>query len=158
MRKSTIFISAALTTMMLVMLFGVVSAYQTITSSVNSIQTNPDSVPQQQLVSNVAAQPTAVPTLPAQLTAEQAAQLAAQTIGRTDLYSVETTTWNGLQAYLVTFSSGDLVYVSPEGQILEITKIQPAVVTISNVSSRGGNSRNNGGGEHESNEHEGGDD
>jgi len=152
MRKSTIFISIALTTMMLVMLFGVVSAYQTITSSVNSIQTDPQSVSQQLPVSNVVAQPTDIPTIPTQLTPQQAAQFAALTIGRTDLYSVESTTWNGLQAYLVTFSSGDLVYVSPEGQILEITKVQPTVVTISNNGGGGG------GQEHENNEHEGGDD
>ncbi len=142
--------------MMLVMLFGVVSAYQTITSSVNSIQADPQSVSQQLPVSNVVALPTVIPTIPTQLTPQQAAQMAALTIGRTDLYSVETSTWNGLQAYLVTFSSGDLVYVSPEGQILEITKIQPTVVTINSK----GNNRGGGGGgeEHENDEHEGGDD
>jgi hypothetical protein len=121
------------------------------------VQTDPQLVSQQPPVSNVVAQPTFIPTLPTQLTPQQAAQVAALTIGRTDLYSVETSTWNGLQAYLVTFSSGDLVYVSPEGQILEITKIQPAVVTISNNGGRGGGG-GDGSDEHEDDEHEGDDD
>ena len=63
------------------------------------------------------------------MTPEQASQLAAQVIGRTDLYSVETSKLNGVDAYLVTFSSGDLVYVSLTGQILSITKLP--VVTVS---------------------------
>lgn len=160
MRKSTIFISAALTTMMLVMLFGVVSAYQTITNSVNAIQADPLLASQQQPISNAAAQPSVIPTIPTQLTPQQAAQIAALTIGRTDLYSLETTTWNGSQAYLVTFSSGDLVYISPEGQILEITKIQPTVVTISNNGGGGGRGGGEGGGgeDHENDEHEDDDD
>ncbi len=159
MRKSTLFISVALTTMMLVMLFGVVSAYQSITKNpVTTVQAIPRMVSQQQPVSNQVVQPTVVPTVQTQLTAEQAAQLAAKTIGRTDLYSVESTTWNTQQAYLVTFSSGDLVYVSLEGQILEITKIQTTLIsTTSNGGSPSGNgnSRNKGGGE---GEHESGDD
>lgn len=137
MRKSTPFISAALTTFMLVMLFGVVSAYQTVMRT-NSQPTAESFAPvvQQPVsgVSDVASPPP--PAQIAQFTPEQAAQFAAKVIGRTDLYSVEVTMWNGVQAYLVTFSSGDLVYVSPSGQILAITQLQ----TFSTSSSRGSGS------------------
>lgn len=44
--------------------------------------------------------------------------LASEFLGRTDAYSVELAQYNGLQAYKVTFLSGDVVYVSLDGQIL----------------------------------------
>ncbi|MCJ7431957.1 MAG: hypothetical protein MUO77_00570 [Anaerolineales bacterium] len=161
MRKSTLFISAALTTFLLVMLFGVVSAYQAVMKSnpVNVSTAVP--VAQQQPVSVVEPASTLAPTSQAApVTPEQAAQLAAQILGRTDLYSVETSSLNGVDAYLVTFSSGDLVYVSLTGQILSITQLP--VFTASSGGGGGdggGNGGSNGGGEHESDgEHEGGDD
>jgi hypothetical protein len=159
MRKSTLFVSAALTTFMLVMLFGVVSAYQAMTKT-NPANVTP--VTQQQPISSVVEPaPTLVPTSQAApVTPEQAAQLAAQVINRTDLYSVETSKLNGVDAYLVTFSSGDLVYVSLTGQILSITQLP--VFTASSGgggSRRGGGGGSGGGGEHEGgDEHEGGGD
>lgn len=163
MRKSTLFISAALTTFMLVMLFGVVSAYQTVMRT-NSTLLKPEStqpISQQQPAPGpvgVIPGTDALPAQPALLTPEEAAQLAAQVMGRTDLYSVETATWNGVQAYLVTFSSGDLVYVSPTGQILAITKLQ--TYTTNAARGGGGHGGEGGGGEHEGSEqeHEAGDD
>jgi hypothetical protein len=151
MRKSTLFISAALTTFMLAVLAaGVASAYQTVINKTDSL-TSQSQQAQQQPVSGVAdTLPVTASAQATSLTPEQAAQLAAQVIGRTDLYSVETTTLNGAQAYLVTFSSGDLVYVSPTGQILSITKLQ--ALSTSATSGGGGKPRDdkNGGG------HEGG--
>ena len=156
MRKSALFISAALTTFVLVILVTVVSAYQTITqpSLVNAPQPV-EAAQQQQPIANL---PPADSTQAAILTAEQVAQIASQAIGRNDVYSVESTTWNGLQAFLVTFGSGDLVYVSPTGQILEITKLQPQVVTTGGGSRRDdkNNNGNNGGSEREGGEHESG--
>ncbi len=71
-----------------------------------------------------------IPTAGAFLTPEEAAALAAQVIGRTDLYSVETALYNEVvSAYLVTFTSGDLVYVSLDGQILSIGKLAPTYVS-----------------------------
>ena len=165
MRKSTLFVSAALTTFMLVMLFGVVSAYQAMTKTNPANVGNVAPVAQQQPVSDVVeSAPALVPTSQAApVTPEQAAQLAAQVISRTDLYSVETSKLNGVDAYLVTFSSGDLVYVGLTGQILSITKLP--VFTAS--SGGGGGGRHSGGGapasssggEHEGDGgHEGGDD
>lgn len=158
MRKSTLFISAALTTFVLVVLAGVVSvsAYQAATNKTNTLASQPQT--QQQPVS-VDLIPTTVSTQVAVLTPEQAAQMAAQVIGRTDLYSVETSTWNGEQAYLITFSSGDLVYVSPTGQILAITKLPTFSTSApSGGGGGGGNGGGSEGGEHDSGEHESGDD
>ena len=45
------------------------------------------------------------------LTPEQAAMLVAQILGRSDLLSVETSTFNNASAYLVKFTNGDQAYV-----------------------------------------------
>jgi hypothetical protein len=159
MRKSTLFISAALTTFMLAILFGVASAYQNIVKSTQpmAVQTQP---PAAEMVSAPI-----IPTQATTITPEAAATLASQVINRTDLFSAEVTQLDGVDAYLITFSSGDLVYVSMDGKILSISKI--AVTVVAQASHRGsGNNQNSSaapavpapGGEHESSEHEGGDD
>jgi hypothetical protein len=143
MRKSTLFISAALTTFMLAVLFGVASAYQNVIKSTGAV-----SQPTTSAVTENISLPQAAASS-ATYTPEQAADLAAKVIGRTDLYSVETADLNGVSAYLVTFSSGDLVYVSPQGQILSIvsaaltaTAVPPVVVSGAPSPAR----RNNNGG------------
>jgi hypothetical protein len=151
MRKSTLFISAALTAFMLAVLFGVVSAYQNVVKPTQPMaaQTQPSAV---EVVS--------APLMPAQaanITPEAAAALASQVINRTDLFSVEITQLDGVDVYLVTFSSGDLVYVSLDGQILSISKMPVEIINQPIPRSSGGNNgsqTNNGGG----GEHEGGDD
>jgi hypothetical protein len=167
MRKSTLFISASLTTFVLVVLAGVVSvsAYQAAINKTDASASQSQAQTQQQPVS-VDLVPTAVAGQATVLTPEQSAQMAAQVIGRTDLYSVETSTWNGEQAYLVTFSSGDLVYVSPNGQILSISRLQTFSTGAPSGGGNGGGHRDDNGGsdgggsggEHESSSHEGGDD
>jgi len=160
MRKSTLFISVVLTTFMLAVLYGVVSAYQSIVSSTEA----------------TAAQPTAgvemasapiVPVVPTQIlniAPEAAADIASKVLGRTDLYSVEVTQFEGVDAYLVTFSSGDLVYLSLDGQVLSISKLAVTVITQPGGGGGGGGggaSNNSSSGEHEEHEeeeHEGGDD
>jgi hypothetical protein len=124
MRKGTLFVAAALTTFMLVILVGAASAYQNIQKK-NELAAQPTATTAAQLVSEQLPAEAAAPVL----TPEQAASLAAQVIGRTDMFSVETTDFNGASVYLVTFSSGDLVYVSPEGQILSIDKLPVTVVS-----------------------------
>ena len=93
------------------------------------------------------------PTSPAQVSPQQAAQIAAQYMGHSDLYSVETTSSNGATVYKVTFSSGNIVLVSLDGQIISV---QSAPKASSSTQSRSSSS----GGEHENNdqEHEGHDD
>jgi hypothetical protein len=163
MRKSTLFISAVLTTFMLAVMFGVASAYQSIVNS------NQAAVVQQPtaLVETVSA-PVAVAAVPsevvpaqtANITPEAAAQIASTVLGRTDLYSVEITQLDGVDVYLVTFSSGDIVNVSLDGQIRSISKL--VVTTVVQKGSKPGagdkhkSSNSSGGGSSES--HEGGDD
>ena len=160
MRKSTLFISAALTTFMLVVLFGVVSAYQNIVKSNQATAAQPQPTSAVEMISA----PVSAPTQATTITPEAAATLASQVINRTDLFSAEVTQFNGADAYLVTFSSGDLVYVSMDGQILSISKLPVTVVNQPASNGGGGNGGGNNGnrnnarsGQHES-EHEGGDD
>lgn len=134
MRKSTLFISAALTTFMLALMFGVASAYQKI------VQTGIPTEAAQQ------AQPTDVMVGTSNtVTIDQAAALASNVIGRSDLYSAENTQLNGADAYLITFSSGDLVYVSTDGKIISISKLPVNYVLGPTTSSHGNSGGGNGG-------------
>jgi hypothetical protein len=99
---------------------------------------------------NAAATPAPVSVAP-----EQAAQIAAQYLNQTSVYSVETTLLKGETVYKVTMSSGDIAYVSLDGQIIGTQPapvIQPSTSILANNSGGGGGG---GGGDHE---HEGGGD
>jgi len=149
MRKSSIFISAALTTFALVVLYGVVSAYHGMANTATV-------VPQVTATSISDATATSTPDQMA-LTPEQAGQLAAQVLGHNDLLSAESSSVNGTNAYKITFISGDIVYVGLDGQILSIqikpkvitVQVQPTQQTSKNKHNGGGVSTNNNGGEHE---------
>ena len=153
MRKSTLFISAALTTFMLAVLFGVASAYQNIVKS-------SDMTAQPTAGVSMVNQPMAVvpPTqvLSTQITPEAAADIAGKVLGRTDMYSVEVTQFEGVDAYLVTFSSGDLVYLSLDGQVLSISKLPVTIITQRRTGGGGddGGGSGGGGGDDEHEEHE----
>jgi hypothetical protein len=82
---------------------------QALQAQLNAVQQN----------STVAAAPTDVPQ-PAGISPQQAAQVAGSYIHRSDTYSVENVSTNGVTAYKVTFSSGDVVYVSMTGQVLSV--------------------------------------
>lgn len=133
MRKSTLFISAALTTFMLAVMFGVASAYQKIVQNGGVAKVDTQS-------SN---SPAADAAVVSGFTPEQAAEVASTVIGRTDLYSAENSQLNGVDVYLVTFSSGDLVYVGLDGKVLSISKIPVKYVAGQSVWV---GSNNNGGG------------
>ncbi len=75
---------------------------------------------------------------------DQAAQLAANYLGETDLYSLESGTFNGVPVYKVTFSSGSIILVGTDGRIV-------AQQIVSNNNSNSGSSSFFG----ERNEHEG---
>lgn len=127
MRKSTIFISAVLTTFALVMLYGVVSAYQ---SYAKLPEATP--LPTQTAIPNT---PEPDPTLEpvatqAFITPEQAAQLAAQVAGNPNLFSAESWDLNGTNAYKITFTNNDVVYIGLDGQVLGV-QIAPVVVNVS---------------------------
>src|SRR5690242_8591754 len=99
MRKGTLFISAILTTFMLVILFGVVSAYQTSSGSTPGVA---DQSPPAVMAEAVS---TTTPIQVTNVTAEEAAAIASKVLNRTDLYSVEAAQFEGVDTYLITFSS-----------------------------------------------------
>lgn len=143
MRKSTLFLSATLTTFMLAVMFGVASAYQKI---VKAAGTDEVGTQQAQVQANNVVLPTATNSIVGStMTIEQAANLASSVIGRTDLYTAEITQLDGVDVYLVTFSSGDIVYVSQNGQILSISKL-PVTVILAPAAGGGGGGGGNGGG------------
>lgn len=160
MRKSTLFISAILTTFMLAVLFGVVSAYQNSLDSTQEAAVQPPPAAMVEVVNALS-----IPTQVSIITPEEAAAIASKVLNRTDLYSVEFTQLDAVDAYLVTFSSGDIVYVGMDGQILSISKLAVTVITQPNNTGGGnGNNSNSGSGDrheeddHEENEHEEDDD
>ena len=56
--------------------------------------------------------------------------MAANFLGDTDLFSVENAPWEEKDAYKVVFSSGYIVYVSLDGQILSSEAPQPVFVSV----------------------------
>lgn len=157
MRKSTLFISAVLTTFMLAVLYGVVSAYQSVVSSTETAAESQSSE-MAQVVNQPAAvvPPTQIPPQAGNLAPEAAADVASKVLGRTDLYSIEVTQFEGADAYLVKFSSGDLVYLSLDGQVLSISKLAVTVITqpSSGGGGGGGNRNNNSSSSDDHEEHE----
>lgn len=113
--KKTLLISAMLTAFVLSMLGGVAMALKQPVAPI--------------AVASVAA----TPTVTASLTPQEAAALAATVLNQQDVYSVESAPYNGVDAYKVVFSSGQVAFVGLDGQILSITQIQPVVVTQNNV-------------------------
>jgi len=138
MRKSTIFISSVLTTFALVMLYGVVKGYQ------NNVALKAAEVAVQPSETVNAPVPTDVPTpTPKILTPEEAAQLAAQVVGHENLLSAETSNFNGVDAYLITFTNNDVVYVGLDGQVLSV-QIAPVFVNVAPpVNQNNNNNKNN---------------
>lgn len=122
MKKSSIFISAILTTFILTVMAGTISAYRTY--SVSAAQ-QPLAAVQQVTPITATAQPTPAAV---SLTPQQGAQLAASYLGRSDLYSVEGGYLYGMYVYKVNFSNGDAAYVSLDGQILRVEPVVSAAV------------------------------
>ena len=124
MRKSTVFISAVLTTFALVMLYSVASAYR---SKQNIAEAAAATVAP---TATLAPDPTDVPA-PTKtfLSAVEAAQLATRVVGNTDLLSAESSNLNGTDAYKITFTNNDIVYVGLDGQILSV-QVAPVVVNV----------------------------
>lgn len=123
MRKSTLILSAILTGVVLALLVMLVSTYQKVINSAvpgNATQAQP-----QQAQSN--------PNLPAtpaagKIPIYEAAASAASIMGHDDVYITEYAQLNGVDVYLVTFRSGDLVYMSLDGQVISTSKQEPISV------------------------------
>ncbi len=115
MKGKSLFLSAALSAFILMLIGGVVRA------SANGFFFKTESTPA--AAASVAA-PTSTDTLQPTSTAglspeaQAAVNIATAFIRRTDVYSVDTVKVNGMDAYKVTFSSGDLVYVTPAGKVI----------------------------------------
>ncbi len=152
MSKLVIAISATVTAFIMALTAGAIYAYRNSQDAAVTVQQQPASQASTslQLAAPTAAAPAAPAAAPQTVAPQDAASIAAKSINRTDLYSVELTTYQAVQAYKVTFSSGDIVYVGLTGQVLgsELPPA-PAVLTQSGGYSGGGG----GGGYHE---HEGG--
>lgn len=150
MRKSALFISAVLTTFALVMLYNVVSAYR----SDKSVNVNAGNVVE--VAAEPAATDTPVPTdvpIPTQtlVTPEEAAQIASQVVGHDNLLSAESSNLNGVDAYLITFTNKDVVYVGLDGQILSV-QIAPVVINVSPPVKKNNDKNNNNNQQNKSND------
>ena len=125
MKKSTLFISAALTAFILATLAGVMTAYKNMPVAAQAApavtETLPTSAPELPTAVAVAA--------PTQVSPMDAAGVASQFLNQQDVYSVETAVLNGVNVYKVTFSSADIVYVGLDGTVISTAKIQPVVVS-----------------------------
>src|SRR5690348_3285763 len=106
--KSALFISATLTAFLLAVLTGVVSAFNTAKTDAGASVDSPSQTAEV-VTAPTQVDPTA--TQPAPVGPVQAASLAAQFMNKTDVYSVESAVINGLNAFKVVFSSGDVVFV-----------------------------------------------
>jgi uncharacterized membrane protein YgcG len=145
MRKSTLFVSAMLTVFLMATVFGVVSAYQQVVK--NNTAATAQKANSQPVQVDFAPVPTeAVITTPLVVTAEEATTIAVDFLGDPNVFSVEVVDYQGAPTYLVTFSSGDLVYVSSTGMVVANTKMQPVVVAASSGGNGGGGQGNNSGG------------
>jgi hypothetical protein len=151
MAKLVIVLSAAVTAFILALTAGAVYAFRTM--STGSVSSQPQPASQNAPLVQLAADPTqAVPTAVPNVSPQDAASIASKAINRTDVYSVALADVKGTQAYMVTFSSGDVVYVAMQGQVLA-TLPPPAPATVFSAASGGGGgggggSSSVGGGEH----------
>ena len=81
-----------------------------------------------------------------QITPQEAAQIASSLTGQSQVFSVEAVPLNGSQVYQVTMSSGDLVFIGLNGQLIGV---QPAQSIASANGPGGGNSQVDRESEHE---------
>jgi hypothetical protein len=147
MKKSTLFLSAAITTFILVVLAGVI--FRARANAVAAAAPTP--APTATLAPAATPTETATETLaptntlaltPTQviISPQEAVFIASSALGNTQVYSVDTVTRYGVDVYQVNFSSGHIVFVSPEGHILMITMLQPVAVTADQQASTDNNS------------------
>jgi hypothetical protein len=143
MKKSTLFLSAAITTFILVVLASVIfkarasgfgSPTSTATPAASLAPTDTEALQPTDTPTTrptVAIPPTA--TLSSFINPQEAAFIAASALGNTQIFSIDTVTRYGMDVYQVNFSSGAIVFVSPQGHILTITSLQSNVVPATPV-------------------------
>jgi uncharacterized membrane protein YgcG len=154
MKKNTLFLSAAITTFILVILAtllikaktgGFVSSAGAVGATATDTQAATDTL----LPTNTATLP---PTAAAFISPEEAVKLASAMLGNYQIYSVDTEKRYGLDVYKVTFSSGHIVYVNPKGVILSVSSPQAAYVqpTVDQSSSSNSSSSSSSSSSHKS--------
>ncbi|MBI5352179.1 MAG: hypothetical protein HZB50_06035 [Chloroflexi bacterium] len=135
MRKSTLIISVILTAALLYALYSFVSTYKkAVQATVPATAIPATALPGTTLPATVSAEVTQeLPTVAAtevsvagKITIYEAAAMAVKVLGQKNLYLVENSQFNGTDAYLATFASGDILYISLDGQVLSASK-GPAV-------------------------------
>ena len=129
MRKSTLILSILLTAVVIGLLFMLVSTYQKTVAAVapdngsqTQVQAEEQTQPQQEppVTQNLADVPAA-----GTVRIYDAAAEAAKVLGRKDVYITEYSQLDGVDVYLVSFVSGDLVYVSLDGKVISTSKQDP---------------------------------
>lgn len=131
MRKSTLVLSILLTGALIAILFKLVGVYrQVVDTTVNG---NPPAT-QTAVTEQVQMQPPstgqstvnlALAPVPGAVTIFDAAAAAAQILGRKDVYITEYAQLDGADVYLVSFLSGDMVYVNLDGEVISTSKQDP---------------------------------
>ena len=132
--KNALFLSASLTAFVLAVLFGVVTKISNTTAQAAAPEAavaQASALPTQTPIPTLE-QPTDLPAPTAQLppTPEEAVQLAATAINRQDVYSVESLKYQGLDAFKVVFSSGAIVYIGMDRQVITKAKLQAVVAAV----------------------------
>ena len=125
MRKSTLILSILLTAVVIGLLFMLVSTYRKVVDGAvpgTTAQAQEQTQPQQEspLTQNLADVPA-----PGAVRIYDAAAEAAKVLGRKDVYITEYSQLDGVDVYLVSFVSGDLVYVSLDGKVISTSKQDP---------------------------------
>ena len=118
MKKSSLLISAVLTTFVLAILGGVFRVNHAFSSSTPASTLQATEVPGVLPATVAAPAAPAAPTIQAFISPQEAAQIAARFTGYGKLYSVESTLFGGTNTYKVTFSSGNLAYVDLQGKLV----------------------------------------
>lgn len=117
MRKSTLILSSILTGVVLALLVTLVSTYRKVIDTT----TQGDDTQTQEQTSQSSPNLTDAPAA-GNVQIYDAAAEAAKVLGHNDVYLTEYAKLNGADVYLVTFLSGDLVYVGLDGQVISTLK------------------------------------
>lgn len=131
MKKSALFLSAAITTFVIVIVAVVIFKARATAAAASVVPTAAPSTlaPTSTETATETLLPTDTSTLQPTssiITPQEAVFIASSALGNTQVYSVDTVTRYGVDVYQVNFSSGHIVFVSPEGHILMITMLQAA--------------------------------
>jgi uncharacterized membrane protein YgcG len=152
MRKSAVFLSVVLTAFVITLLVGALYAYRNVSFADPFAPVQGQAMSQATSTDAPTTAPSVAPTqlvaLAGSVTPQQAAAIAAKSLDRTDLYSVQLAAINGLNLYKVTFVSGDVVYVSMDGQVILTVPAPPTPPAPTPVPAVAGAVGGGGGGHH----------